>query len=773
VPRATAGTCDATAGSGTAVVVRGNILGPDHIFLDGEVLYDGDRIVCTGCDCSGAAGYPTAKQVNCGGAVVSPGLVNAHDHLNYDNKPPLADTARGGRRFDHRHEWRALNNTPGQRDTAATSAGMRWNELRQAMTGTTSIAASTRANGMIRNLDELEADDTALGFQPVMYEVFALGDSNRTFRPGCDWNYALGEWQVSGMHALVTHTSEGINDYAHEEFLCQSQARGFARDFTEKNVGHIHGVGLTAADYYSMARDDAKLVWSPRSNVSLYATTAQAQIFKRLGGTIALGTDWTYSGSATMNREMTCAAYLDDVHFGDAFTDEEIWRMATINGAIATGTQDRLGSLTAGKIADIAVFRAAPGVYYRAVIDAETDDTVLVVRDGELLYAETDVATTLGETCDPVDVCGDQRRVCASREFAGATFEQIAAAMTGANLAYPAIFCDTPANEPTCVPSRMGRYDGPTATDPDGDGIVSGDNCPAVFNPLRPMDHDVQPDTDRDGIGDACDPTPLGTDLDGDGRDNSTDVCALVSDDGADRDMDDKGDACDECPDSSNPDHICDAPVVSVATVQSPLPRRTRIQLNDLTVIGLDANGMYLQDRGIASGERAGIYGFLGFRPFVRIGDVLTVAGYSLEYFGLTEIESPGTLAATTGGPAPTPLRLTVAQAADPRYQGVLVTLTDVTRVDSPYDCVPDGCTTNQPNLWEINDTIVAHNKAFSGTTAQWTGAIPPANGGGIEVTGIMSYSFNRRRILPRSTADFAPATPVAPARAQRRSSAR
>jgi hypothetical protein len=37
------------------------------------------------------------------------------------------------------------------------------------------------------------------------------------------------------------------------------------------------------------------------------------------------------------------------------------------------------------------------------------------------------------------------------------------------------------------------------------------DNCPAIFNPRAPGDVLFQQaDGDGDGIGDACDPTPLG-----------------------------------------------------------------------------------------------------------------------------------------------------------------------------------------------------------------------------------------------------------------------
>ena len=51
--------------------------------------------------------------------------------------------------------------------------------------------------------------------------------------------------------------------------------------------------------------------------------------------------------------------------------------------------------------------------------------------------------------------------------------------------------------------------------DTDGDGVAdTSDNCPAVFNPARPMDVGlrgelVQPDGDSDGLGDACDPCPF------------------------------------------------------------------------------------------------------------------------------------------------------------------------------------------------------------------------------------------------------------------------
>jgi len=90
-------------------------------------------------------------------------------------------------------------------------------------------------------------------------------------------------------------------------------------------------------------------------------------------------------------------------------------------------------------------------------------------------------------------------------------------------------------------------------TDSDNDGIPDGANGVPIDNCRLVPNHD-QKDTDHDGIGDACDPTPGNSagDQDGDGIPDNKDNCPTVPNaDQKDTDHDGIGDACDPTPGTS------------------------------------------------------------------------------------------------------------------------------------------------------------------------------------------------------------------------------
>ena len=184
-------------------------------------------------------------------------------------------------------------------------------------------------------------------------------------------------------------------------------------------------------------------------------------------------------------------------------------------------------------------------------------------------------------TCDTFDVCGTSKKVCLASEIG----KDLTALKAAVGTIYPAFFCGVPTSEPSCVPARPAAVDGstiytgvPSATDGDGDGVATAtDNCPTVFNPVRPMDKGKQADADGDGVGDACDLCPLDAnktdctkadpnDTDRDGIPNATDNCAdKANADQKDTDGDKKGDVCDACPAVANPgNQACPASIYDI-----------------------------------------------------------------------------------------------------------------------------------------------------------------------------------------------------------------
>ena len=718
-------------GDGDGLVIRGLVLGSDRQYIGGSVRIEDGEITCVGCDCPAE----DAVVLDCADGVVSPGLINLHDHIGYTEGAPIEH---GDTRWDHRHGWRGSLSTPQN----SGNAGKAWGEVRMVVGGATSMIGSGYHDGMVRNLDRSSANE-GLGLEEIENQTFPLGDSNETFRSDCSWNYKDSESSVYGETAYLPHISEGVDDYAAEEFRCSSSNFDGGEDFLQAHVAYVHAIGLRTEDIYNMSREQTDVIWSPRSNISLYGHTADVLTMDRVGVNLALGTDWTYSGSINMVRELACADQLNSAQYDHYFTDRQLWEMATANPARAVQADGFIGSLTTGLVADIAVFDGSEHPGYRAIIEADSAGVALVLRGGEPMYGDAALMDTLGADCDAMDVCGADKAICADREF-GIGYDALEASMSSA---YPATFCDdVPTDEPTCAPSRPGEF--PLADDDaDGDGLADADdNCPSVFNPVRPMDDDVQADHDGDGLGDPCDDTPLLADIDGDTVANADDNCPFDSNtEQADDDNDGAGDVCDFCPTASNPDDaICPAETASVYNIQNgTISEGADVHVEGLVVTGLSGVGFAAQDPD--GGEYSGLYVYTSSDPGVSVGDLVTVDGTVTEYFEETEIVASSWTVSGTG--TVTAEALTATEAADEAWEGVLVTVSGSV-TDSSYDCVVDGENCADAELWEIDSAVLCYDKYYS--DSDWTDNI-----GTTPVTGVMGFRYERRRLMPRISSDF------------------
>src|SRR5690606_27071907 len=225
----------------------------------------------------------------------------------------------------------------------------------------------------------------------------------------------------SGDNAYVPHVSEGIDQEARNEYLCLREGD---LDVMEPRTAIIHGIGLLPPDIAEMAVEDVELIWSPRTNITLYGATPRVTEYARLGVQIALGTDWVATGSMNMLRERACADSFNQNYLAGCFPDEQLWLMATRNSARALGVDDHVGTLAVGLIADIALYDASMHRDHRAVLMAQPDDVVLVMIGGRVEFGDADVVEAITPGCELIDdVCGQPKRVCIGDEqcFPGCT----------------------------------------------------------------------------------------------------------------------------------------------------------------------------------------------------------------------------------------------------------------------------------------------------------------------------------------------------------------
>jgi len=507
LPPVSGGHCAVTPGNGDSMLLQGDVLAPFLIYRGGSVLVDAaGEISCVGCGCSA----PDATVVRCPETVISPGLINGYDHITFNHNPPAEDT---GERYEQRHDYRAglRGHTQIITPAGASANQVRWNELRHLIAGTTAASSSGGQSGLIRNLDN--STNQGLGLTVHRRATFPLGDSSGLqLSSGCGYPDIDTTAEIAAYPAYLPIISEGIDAEARNEFLCTSDQGGTgSQNLIQSHTAIGKGLGLKRVDFELMAAQGTGLIWSPRSNLRLYGDTAR--IGNTEGVELAIGTDWMVTGSMNLLRELRCADDFNRDYLDERLSQHQLWAMATSNAANLTATGSRIGRLASGYVADIAIFDASVRSDYAAILRADPEDVVLVMRAGEVLFGEASTVDAINGVgvCESLNVCGGARALCLQSEIGIPLADLQAAQSPGV---YPLFYCGDPVNEPTCIPSRTATVNGstiytgvPTTDDSDGDGIPnSSDNCPSVFNPIRPLDIGVQPDSNDNGIGDDCEP---------------------------------------------------------------------------------------------------------------------------------------------------------------------------------------------------------------------------------------------------------------------------
>jgi 5-methylthioadenosine/S-adenosylhomocysteine deaminase len=185
-----------------------------------------------------------------------------------------------------------------------------------------------------------------------------------TFAPHAP--YTVGDEALKRVAVLAEELDVPIHTHVHEtrteieQGLAQHGVRPLERLRRLGIVGPrliaVHAVHLEDAELDLMAREGVSIAHCPSSNLKLASGIANIAGARKRGVRVGLGTD----GAASNNRldpwtEMRTAALLAKAASGDAamVSAAQALEMATLEGARALGLEREIGSIEAGKAADL------------------------------------------------------------------------------------------------------------------------------------------------------------------------------------------------------------------------------------------------------------------------------------------------------------------------------------------------------------------------------------------------------------------------------------
>jgi 5-methylthioadenosine/S-adenosylhomocysteine deaminase len=407
------------------IVVHGTIITMDanhRTLKDGAIAIQGDTIAAIDTAAAIQANYDSGKVIDARGALIMPGLINAHTHMSMSLFRGLADDL-------SLDDWLNKYIFPAEhryvtRDFVSLSTRLSLLEMLRGGTTTVAdmyyfeeeVAEATKGAGMRGVLGEtligFPSPDSQTSAAALTYtEAFLKhwkGDPLITPAVAPHSIYTCSETLLKSAAALaqanqaplLIHVAEApfeIEKSRHEHGLTTVQY--LARiGVLGPNVLGAHCIWLDQADVQTMAHFSAGCSYNPSSNMKTAAGLMPALELLSAGVAVGLGTDGAASNNnQDMFEEMDLAAKEQKFARMDprALTAQQVVEMATITGARALHLEKQIGSLELGKKADLILLdttaaHATPmyDLYSAIVYSLKSSDVRTSIIGGKIVMDE-------------------------------------------------------------------------------------------------------------------------------------------------------------------------------------------------------------------------------------------------------------------------------------------------------------------------------------------------------------------------------------------------
>ncbi len=408
-----------------------------HLIQDGAVAVHGERIAAVGPRADIDRRFEAAKRIDRGDSILMPGLINTHTHAAMSLFRGIADDM-------NLQDWLNKFIFPAEKKNV-TPEFVRWGTrlaclemLRGGITTYTdmyyfedTVASTTREAGMRGVLGETiigfpvndaptpaAALKLAEGFLRHYHKDPLIIPALAPHAPYTNSDETLKACRALALHynaPVLIHLSETKKeneDSLREHHVTPAQrldSLGFFRGRTLV----AHAVWVTDDDIAILKRTNTGVAHCPSSNMMLASGAAPVVKMLDRGLNVGLGTDGPAGSNNDFDlfEEMDLAAKLQKLITKDprALPARTAVAMATIIGAKALGVDKEIGSLEAGKRADLISIRldrahAVPmyDVYSQLVYALKASDVTDVIVNGKMVVEHSrcltiDVPATLAK----------------------------------------------------------------------------------------------------------------------------------------------------------------------------------------------------------------------------------------------------------------------------------------------------------------------------------------------------------------------------------------
>lgn len=404
---------------------------------NGALSVNGDRIKAVGTIDEIKARYPEEEVKDFGAAIIMPGMVNTHSHLEYSVYRGVFDDCSFS---SYLVQIRELNQRMDENDLIKSAS---LGALESITSGITTVADMSRTGASLRSM-------MAAGLRGVLYrEIIGMDDdlldqslkeaknkyeqsvnstnelieigiaphapytvSAKLFKELCDWarlsNIKIAVHLAESADELnfIEHGSGPLATYFWDavgwgDLIWQPTGVSPVRYLLQwgvfdSDILAVHCVILDENDMDILSKHRVSIAHCPKSNAKLGCGIAPlTELFER-GFRLGLGTDSPASSNIMdFFDEMRVGILL---HRGktrsvDHLTSETFIKMGTIGGAEALKLDSEIGSLEPGKKADVIAIDLSHSQllpitdpYSALVYGANQDDVFFTMIDGKILY---------------------------------------------------------------------------------------------------------------------------------------------------------------------------------------------------------------------------------------------------------------------------------------------------------------------------------------------------------------------------------------------------